>query len=52
MESEGERRRLAARAVEVTERFGLDRVMTTWNEVLEKTVRREQTDDTRRGLVC
>jgi glycosyltransferase involved in cell wall biosynthesis len=34
-----ERQRLAARAVEVSERFGLPRVMAMWSEVLEQAVR-------------
>ena len=34
MDDERERRRLAERAVEVTDRFGLPRVMAMWSEVL------------------
>jgi glycosyltransferase involved in cell wall biosynthesis len=37
----GERRRLAKRAVEVNERFGLPRVMEMWNEVLTKAAQRD-----------
>jgi GalNAc-alpha-(1->4)-GalNAc-alpha-(1->3)-diNAcBac-PP-undecaprenol alpha-1,4-N-acetyl-D-galactosaminyltransferase len=36
MGSQQERERLAARALEVRERFGLARVMAMWGEVLEK----------------
>jgi GalNAc-alpha-(1->4)-GalNAc-alpha-(1->3)-diNAcBac-PP-undecaprenol alpha-1,4-N-acetyl-D-galactosaminyltransferase len=36
MSADAERRRLAARAVEVAERFGFARVMRMWDQVLEK----------------
>lgn len=36
MSDEGERRRLAARAPEVTERFGLKKVMGMWDELLRE----------------
>ena len=39
MGAQQERRRLAARAVEVSERFSLPRVMAMWSEVLEQAVR-------------
>jgi len=39
MGAQQERRRLAARAIEVSERFGLPRVMAMWGEVLEQAVR-------------
>ena len=39
MGAQQERRRLAARAVEVSERFSLPRVMAMWGEVLEQAVR-------------
>jgi GalNAc-alpha-(1->4)-GalNAc-alpha-(1->3)-diNAcBac-PP-undecaprenol alpha-1,4-N-acetyl-D-galactosaminyltransferase len=39
MGDEHERSRLAERAVEVTERFGLPRVMQMWSEVLSKAVK-------------
>jgi hypothetical protein len=35
MDDEAERRRLGARAVEVLERFGLDRVMAAWETVVD-----------------
>ncbi len=38
MSAEHERQRLAAHAVEVTERFGFAQVMRMWDEVLEKAV--------------
>jgi glycosyltransferase involved in cell wall biosynthesis len=38
MGAQQERQRLAARAVEVNERFGLPRVMTMWSELLDKVV--------------
>jgi glycosyltransferase involved in cell wall biosynthesis len=39
MGAQQERQRLAARAVEVSERFGLSRVMAMWSEVLGKAAR-------------
>ena len=39
MGAQEERQRLAARAVEVSERFGLPRVMVMWSEVLGKAAR-------------
>lgn len=36
-----ERRRLGARATEITERYSPDRVMRRWNALLEEAVRRE-----------
>ena len=39
MGAQQERQRLAARAVEVSERFSLPRVMAMWMEVLEQAVR-------------
>jgi GalNAc-alpha-(1->4)-GalNAc-alpha-(1->3)-diNAcBac-PP-undecaprenol alpha-1,4-N-acetyl-D-galactosaminyltransferase len=39
MGAEQERRRLATRAVEVSERFGLPRVMAMWSEVLGQAAR-------------
>ncbi|HKP12627.1 MAG TPA: glycosyltransferase, partial [Blastocatellia bacterium] len=38
MADEGERRRLADRAVEVTERFGLDKTMARWEQLLLDSV--------------
>lgn len=39
MADETERRRLAARAPEVTERFGLEQVMQMWEATIEKVIR-------------
>jgi len=39
MSDEAERNRLASRAVEVTERFGLEKVMGMWEEVLNRVTR-------------
>ncbi|MGA7937296.1 MAG: glycosyltransferase family 4 protein [Kovacikia sp.] len=39
MTDETERRRLAARAPEVTERFGLEQVMQMWEATIEKVIR-------------
>ena len=39
MGAQQERQRLAERAVEVSERFGLPRVMAMWSEVLEQAIR-------------
>jgi glycosyltransferase involved in cell wall biosynthesis len=38
MGAQQERQRLAARAVEVSERFGLPRVMAMWSEILDEVV--------------
>ncbi|MCB7128091.1 MAG: glycosyltransferase family 4 protein [Candidatus Brocadiales bacterium] len=40
MSDEAERKRLASRAVEVTERFGLEKVMRMWEEVLNNVTRK------------
>jgi glycosyltransferase involved in cell wall biosynthesis len=42
MGSQQERRRLAARAIEVNERFGVPRVMAMWSEVLGKAARADR----------
>ena len=46
MGDQQKRRRLAAHAVEVTERFGLPRVMAMWSEVLGKAARRSRATKT------
>lgn len=38
MSDEAERRRLGERAVEITERFGLEKVMALWDRLLEEVV--------------
>ena len=40
MSDEAERKRLASRAVEVTERFSLERVMGMWEDVLDQVVKK------------
>ncbi len=40
MVDEAERKRLGSRAVKVTERFGLEKVMRTWEDVLDQIVDR------------
>ena len=40
MSDKAERKRLASRAVEVTERFSLERVMGMWEDVLDQVVKR------------
>ena len=39
MSNESERKRLGSRAVEITERFGLEKVMGMWEAVLEQVVK-------------
>jgi glycosyltransferase involved in cell wall biosynthesis len=43
MLDEAERKRLASRAVEVTERFSLEMVMGMWEDVLSQVVKRRRT---------
>ncbi len=43
MADEGERRRLAAYAVEITERFGMEKVIAMWEEILSQVLRKKDT---------
>jgi len=41
MSNEGERKRLATHAPEVTERFGLEKIMQMWEVVIEEVIRKK-----------
>ena len=52
MGDQQERQRLAARAVEVNERFGLPRVMAMWSEVLGKAARADRRSEASKTLAA